>query len=83
MATLTSGSVNSTQVTVRELGGEIWAELSSLPDGETNWQTKNAIVDLVMGVIARHIGAAIKNDRDLPVLPLPVRGAQDGESESA
>ena len=31
----------------------------------------NATIDLVMGVLARHNGEAIKNDDDLPVAPLP------------
>ena len=55
-------------VTVRELGGEVWSELWPLPDAELHWQTKNRVVDLVMGV-----GAAIRNDADLPVEPLPAR----------
>jgi hypothetical protein len=73
---MTASDVSSserTNVTVRELGGEIWAELSSLPDGELPWQSKNRVVDLVMGVIARHVGAAIRNDADLPVEPLSAR----------
>jgi hypothetical protein len=71
MTASNDSSSERTHVTVRELGGEIWAELSSLPDGELPWQTADRIVDLVMGVIARHVGAAIRNDADLPVEPLP------------
>jgi hypothetical protein len=73
MTTSNVSSIGRPHVTVRELGGEIWAELSSLPDAELPWQTKNRVVDLVMGVIARHVGAAIRNDEDLPVEPLPAR----------
>jgi hypothetical protein len=76
MTILPSGSSDPTHVTVRELGGEIWAELSSFSDSELPWQTKNRIVDVVMGVIARHVGSVVKNDSDLPVSPLPV--ARDG-----
>lgn len=66
------GSVSGSR-TVRELGGEIWAELSRrIPDDELGWQTKNQIVDLIMGVLARHIDCTIQNDTDLPVAPLPV-----------
>ena len=72
MTTLASGSNDPIHVTVRELGGEIWAELSSFPDRELPWETKNRIVDVVMGVIARHAGAVVKNDPDLPVTTLPV-----------
>jgi hypothetical protein len=72
MTTLVSDSSNPTQVSVRELGGEIWAELASFPDKELHWQTKNSIVDIIMGVMARHVGATLKNDPDLPVTPLPI-----------
>jgi hypothetical protein len=56
------GSGDRVHVTVRERGGEIWAELSSFPDGELPWQIKSRVVDLIMGVVARHVGAAIGND---------------------
>jgi hypothetical protein len=69
--TSASDSNNQTYRTVRELGGEIWAELFSFPDAELHWQIKNRIVDVVMGVLARHEGAVIKNDPDLPVSRLP------------
>lgn len=66
------GSVRSSR-TVRELGGEIWAELSRrIPDDELDWQKKNQIIDLIMGVLARHSNCSIQNDPDLPVVPLPV-----------
>jgi len=65
--------------TVRELGGEIWAELARrIPDDELDWQTKNKIVDLIMGVLARHTSSTIQNDEDLPVPPLPIES--NGES---
>jgi hypothetical protein len=73
MTTSNISSSERTHVTVRELGGEIWAELWSFPDAELHWETKNRVVDLVMGVIARHVGATIRNDADLPVDPLPAR----------
>lgn len=58
--------------TVRELGGEIWAELSrGISNDELGWQEKSKVVDLVMGVLARHVGCVIENDPDLPVSPLP------------
>src|SRR5262245_59221772 len=57
--------------TVRELGGEIWAEVEmrsmrgTLPHSARpqppEW------IDIVMGVLARHIGSLIRNDTDLPV----------------
>jgi len=69
-----SGSDGRKYITVRELGGEIWAEFSSLAEGELPWKTKNKIVDIVMGVIARHVGMTVGNDEGLPVSPLPISG---------
>jgi hypothetical protein len=59
--------------TVRELGGEIWAELSSIPEGDLRWDVRNAIVDVVMGVLARYTGSVLEADPDLPVDPRPPR----------
>jgi hypothetical protein len=61
--------------TIRELGGEIWAELSFIPETTLDWETRNAVVDLVIGVLARHSGSVLSNDEDLPVSPLPVRSS--------
>jgi hypothetical protein len=43
MTTLASDSHRPIHVTVRELGGEIWDELSSFPDEELHWETKNRV----------------------------------------
>ena len=57
--------------TVRELGGEIWSELvNRISEEEIDWQAKNKVVDIVIGVLARHSGKVIENDKDLPVDPL-------------
>lgn len=57
--------------TVRELGGEIYSELDQrIADEKVSWQTKTEIVDLIMGVLARHAGSRIENDEGLPVAPL-------------
>jgi hypothetical protein len=57
--------------TVRELGGEIWSELEKADVAQqVDWQVRNAIVDLVMGVLARHAGKRLENDADFPVTPL-------------
>jgi hypothetical protein len=59
---------SDTHRTVRELGGEIWSELlKAVPEEKLDWQTKNEIVDVVMRVLARHVGEVISNDDDLPV----------------
>jgi hypothetical protein len=58
--------------TIRELGGEIWSEVSSaIPEEEADWKVKNKIVEIMMAVLARYEGAVIENDADLPVEPLP------------
>ena len=57
--------------TIRELGGELWAELSPQPEEKVPRRARAAIVDILMGVLARHAGSVIENDRDLPVEPLP------------
>ena len=57
---------------VRQLGGEIWIELqAALPEAETDWRTRSRIIEIIMAVLARHTGATIENDADLPVDPLP------------
>ena len=65
------------QKTIRELGGEIWAEIAQLQNdaddsliGKTDFRVAQELSDLVMGVLARHEGSVIVNDRDLPVKPL-------------
>jgi hypothetical protein len=70
MTTSHSDSSASTR-TVRELGGEIWSELEKADVAQqVDWQVRNAIVDLVMSVLARHSGKRLENDSDLPVTPL-------------
>jgi hypothetical protein len=76
MTTSASGSSGQTYLTARELGGEIWSELSSLPQAELHWQIRNRVVDVVMGVLARHLGAQIRNDPDLPASPVPGHSPQ-------
>jgi hypothetical protein len=57
---------------IRELGGEIWAELKSeFPDERLNWKVSNEVVDLIMGVLARHVGSSLVNDDDFPVIARP------------
>lgn len=65
------------QRTVRELGGEIWAEITELqnstensPFDDVHWETVDKLCNLIMGVLARHTGKEIINDGDLPVTPL-------------
>ncbi|UJR79998.1 hypothetical protein [Sandaracinus amylolyticus] len=58
---------------VRELGGEIWSELRRLPESDLRWDVNEAVVDIVIGVLARHVGSMLLNDADLPVEPLPPR----------
>ena len=76
------------QRTVRELAGEIWAELvlerrrRSASDnsalGSLGVDVEGVIIDLVLGVLARYDGFEIKNDSDLPVVPLPREAPDPG-----
>ena len=69
--------MNPTTRNVRELGGEIWGELvirardPQHPLAAMDFQCLSPIIDVVMGVLARHDGTVIVNDDDLPVAPLP------------
>jgi len=68
------GSESKGVRTVREIGGEIWGELySTIGEDRLDLQTRNQVIDLIMGVLARHVGTTIENDPDLPVEPLQVR----------
>jgi hypothetical protein len=67
----TSRSAHRASKTVRELGGEFWAEITRrIPENEVDWKAKGKLVDIMMGVLARYAGSAIENDEDLPVEPL-------------
>jgi hypothetical protein len=63
--------------TVRELAGEIWAETKYLEGYDLNWKMIESVLDVVMGVLARHEGKLIVNDADLPVTPLPMKYRDD------
>ena len=63
--------------TVRELGGEVWAEITQLQNSpeenafsDVGFELSQGVCDLVMGVLARHVGTTIVNDDDFPVQPL-------------
>ena len=65
--------MNKRERTIRELGGEIWAEMRGrVSESEANFEVKSRIVDIAMGVLARYEGAILTNDEGLPVAPLPV-----------
>src|SRR5688572_6738763 len=55
--------------TIRELGGEVWAELYQIPIWEISVQMENDIVEMMMAVLARYSGYIIENDDDFPVMP--------------
>jgi len=65
--------------TIRELAGEIWAEIEQesrdaalqwSPIVSINSDAVNRIMDIVMGVLARHDNSTLVNDKDMPVEPL-------------
>ena len=63
---------------VRELGGEVWAEITQLQNAEggdsllkeVDFKATQELCELVMGVLARYEGITIVNDGDLPVRPI-------------
>jgi hypothetical protein len=55
--------------TVRELGGEIWAEITMRGEKEQK-EFASATADIVMGVLARYDRHVILMDEDFPVVPL-------------
>jgi hypothetical protein len=62
---------------IRELGGEINGEITrrqrdpNHPLSKVGWEEGGKIVDLIMAVLARHIGEQLADDPELPVVPLP------------
>jgi hypothetical protein len=56
--------------TIRELGGEIWAELK-MRGGEEQRKFASEVSDMIMAVLARYDRHVIMNDEDFPVEPLP------------
>lgn len=65
------------QKSVRELGGEIWAELNYecgsevSPLSHIDYVTLDQLTDFVMSILARHIDTVIVNDEGLEVEPRP------------
>ena len=63
---------SDSHATIREIGGEIWAELvQRIDDQHLRWSVKSQVVEIIMGVLARHEGTVIINDAGLEVEPLP------------
>lgn len=71
--------------TVRELGGEVWAEITVRMlhgDGklkDLQVEVLHEIIDLMTAVLARYKGTIIEDDAELPVVPLePYPRSSDG-----
>lgn len=69
---------STTEKTVRELGGEIWAEITQrqLADKKENlvdFTYSQELMELIMGVLARSVGCTIINDEDFPVTKLELK----------
>lgn len=63
----------SNELNVRILCGEIWAEFEyRLEESSVDWRARSEVLDIVMGVLARHDGVLLVNDSELPVSPLPI-----------
>lgn len=62
--------------TVRELGGEIFTAIAASQGNPEYWALNKVdfagqkmLVELMMRVLARHVGTTISQDPDLPVEP--------------
>lgn len=63
--------------TVRELGGEIFRAIADAQGNPEYWALNQVdfsgqkmLVELMMRVLARHVGTTISQDPELPVQPL-------------
>ncbi len=69
--------MSTTTKSVRELGGELWAELNRERESPNSklasitWQQSNDLCDFLMSVLARHVGTQIGSDDGLEVNPRP------------
>jgi hypothetical protein len=71
------------KINIRLLSGEIAGELFPLEvsGGITvEHESLILIMDLTMGVLARHIGEIIADDKEFPVEPLPFSQKSDKQS---
>jgi hypothetical protein len=75
--------MTTTKKSVRELGGEFWAELNHERESPHSklaaitWQQSNELCDFLMSVLARHVGSQIANDEGLEVTPRPLTPAKE------
>lgn len=71
------------QKSVRELGGEMWAELDAERRKEDSvfskldHSTHDHLADFIMSILARHIDTTIVNDDGLEVEPRPRTNTPD------
>jgi hypothetical protein len=63
--------------TVREIVGELWAEVGTRQQSDpqsvlatVSVEQAESLYEVVLGVLARHAGKQLLNDEDLPVPPL-------------
>jgi len=67
-------AVSNSSITVRELAGEIWWEWMQdiwRSGRDVHIDEINLVMDIVLGVTARHIGCVIEDDQEMPVTPSP------------
>jgi len=69
--------------TIREIGGEIWSEAQKIESVSEQWELVGRFVDVAMGVLVRYDGQRILNDKDLPVVALPVEPMVDGSKPAS
>ena len=60
----------------RLLGGAFWSAFNDIPSERLHWKVASEIVDISVGVLARHIDELLVNDPDNPVIPRPLSELQ-------
>lgn len=59
---------------IRQIGGEVWGELWSIEGANDHWDLAGRFVDVLMGVLARHVGETIATDEESPFAPRQLAG---------
>lgn len=75
-----SDSRGPEEMSVRAFGEAFRAKLDATSEIRLRPEVKRAVLDVIMGVLARHAGTKLLNDSDLPVTPLPRKNFPGDES---
>ena len=54
----------------------MWSAFNAVPNERLDWRVAGEIIDISVGVLARHIDELLVNDPDNPVIPRPLTELQ-------